>query len=110
MTRTNLTAHLWPLVAAALVEDAVEIDVDNFSVLAVEQNVLPVAISEPDQVADHAHHGQRANVARARLEPSIGVGEVLEEPAGKHRLFVGREDQVQELSFAFAERMRSSKV
>lgn len=72
----SLSPYLWPLVAAAFVENAVEIYVYHFAILAVEQNVLAVSVTQADQITDHAHDRSRTDVARSRLEPRVGVREV----------------------------------
>lgn len=90
--KISLSPYLWPLVAAAFVENAVEIHVYHFAVLAVKQNVFAVSVTQADQVTDHAHDGSGTDVARSRLEPGVGVREVAKEPQRKDRLFEGRED------------------
>ena len=62
----------------ALVEEAVEVDVDGVAVAGVEEDVLAVTVAETQQVADHRHHSRRASVGESghvpslRITPSVG--------------------------------------
>ena len=82
-------------------EDAVEVHVDDLAVGGADEDVLEVAVAEPDGKADHAHHGVGAREVEARVEPRGRLGERLgEEPPERgrserlERLLVGDEPRL----------------
>ena len=76
----------WRLEGETLPKETVEIDVNEVSCLLVEEDVLSVAITEANDVADHRHDGSGSSVIQARLEPRCGVSEGLQKPLVKDGL------------------------
>ena len=64
----------------ALVEEAVEVDVQGAACAFLEEDVFPVAIAEPEDVPDHGHDGAGARVLEARGEPGARLWEHFDEP------------------------------
>lgn len=50
-----------------------EIDMHHLARLALQHQVGRVPVAEPEDVPDHAVHGERARVGRAALEPVLRV-------------------------------------
>mmetsp|Transcript_31785 Transcript_31785/g.69550 ORF Transcript_31785/g.69550 Transcript_31785/m.69550 type:complete len:207 (-) Transcript_31785:165-785(-) len=55
-------------------EAVAKIDVQDLPREAVQHQVRRMPISEPEDVADHAHHGERAREVAPSLEPRLGRG------------------------------------
>ena len=53
-------------------EAVAEVDVDDLARDAVQHQVARVPVPEPEDVPHHRHHGQRARVVGAPLEPGFG--------------------------------------
>ncbi len=64
----------------ALVEEAVEVDVEGAAGGFLEEDVLAVAVAEAEDVADDGHDGAGAGVAQAGGEPGGRLGELVDEP------------------------------
>ncbi len=79
----------------ALVEEAVEVDVEGAAGGFFEEDVLAVAVAEAEDVADDGHDGAGAGVAQAGGEPGRGLGKLVDEPFVEGRGELG-EDAVGE--------------
>ena len=66
-----MATHLRNSQISALVEEAVEVDVNGVAVGGVEEDVLSVAVAEAEQVSHHRHHSRRARVAESGHVPSL---------------------------------------
>lgn len=65
-----------------------KIDMHHLARLALQHQVGRMPVAEPEDVADHAVHGERARVGRAPLEPVLGVDGL--EPEDAIEVLAGR--------------------
>ena len=80
---------LWKLVAVhGNLEAVAEVDVEDLTRVAVKHKVRRVPIAEPQDVADHGHHGQAARVACTPVQPLFRV--VALEPENLVKVLAGR--------------------
>ena len=53
-----------------LVEEAAEVHMDHVAVGRVEEDVLAMPVTEPQDVADHAHNGHGAGIRQPCVVPA----------------------------------------